>query len=280
MSKSQVISKKIKNFQSFLRLKTPPLVSGYITIFLVNFLYIIGYKWSRPLLLFYKGKFHWLLQWKDSKLHITSPFRIYWYLNPRGLEGRLNSLRRRYSLPNQVDVTKGDVVLDIGANVGEYSLSVVEDASKIIAFEPDPYVYQCLKLNTSSFIKIVCKPYLLWSDCETVTFYSSSKDADSSTFLPPESKEIDNQLSLEGVTLDSVLSEIGQDKIDFLKMDAEGAEPEVLKGAVNTLTRIKKVAIDCGPERLGKNTIEETKQILQKSGLKTKQEKNILFGWR
>lgn len=274
------MSKKLKNFQRFLRLNTPPFISGYLTIVLVNFLYIIGYKWSKPLLLFYKGKFHWLLKWKDSQLHTTSPFRIYWYLNPRGLEGRLDSLRRRYSLPGKVDVEEGDVVLDIGANVGEYSLSVVEDASKIIAFEPDTSVYKCLKLNTSSSSKIVSQPHLLWSHSESINFYCASKDADSSIFLPPKAKGINQSLSIEGIALDDLLLQMGEKRVDFLKMDAEGAEPEVLKGAVKTLKILKKIAIDCGPERLGKDTIQETKSLLEEAGFKTQENNNILFGWR
>ena len=50
----------------------------------------------------------------------------------------------------------------------------------------------------------------------------------------------------------------------MIKCDAEGAEPEVLAGAVATLRKTRYVAIDCGPERglIGDRTNNEVKEIL------------------
>lgn len=60
--------------------------------------------------------------------------------------------------------------------------------------------------------------------------------------------------------------ELGVEKIDFLKIDAEGAEPEVLEGT--PLCRVKKVAVDCSPERFGKTTVFEVLKILLSAGFK------------
>jgi hypothetical protein len=51
-------------------------------------------------------------------------------------------------------------------------------------------------------------------------------------------------------------------------MDAEGAEPEVLKGATLTLAKIKWVAIVVGPEREDRGTFREVQEILEQSGFK------------
>ena len=55
-------------------------------------------------------------------------------------------------------------------------------------------------------------------------------------------------------------------QIDILKVEAEGMEPEVLRGALRTLKRTKFCVVDAGPERYGKSTAAECISILQASG--------------
>jgi len=75
--------------------------------------------------------------------------------------------------------------------------------------------------------------------------------------------------------LDDFIREIDISQIDFLKIDAEGAEPEVLKGS-NKL-RISKLAIDAGNERNGESTVEEVSNILKNRGYEIKVDNGVVF---
>ena len=68
-------------------------------------------------------------------------------------------------------------------------------------------------------------------------------------------------------------------------MDAEGAEPEVLKGATQILKNVRAAAIDCGPEREGETTIDSVRSVLQRAGFRVHlsdrgPSQNIVFGWK
>jgi ABC-type phosphate transport system ATPase subunit len=73
---------------------------------------------------------------------------------------------------------------------------------------------------------------------------------------------------VEAIRLDILMHKLGIDRIDFLKIDAEGAEPEVLDGV--DLSKVKKVAVDCAPERFGKSTVSKVVQILRTAGYECK----------
>jgi len=86
----------------------------------------------------------------------------------------------------------------------------------------------------------------LWKENTTLTFYHDPETADSSVF------EGSAQLAttkVAAVTLDHVL--VGKELTApvIFKLEAEGAEPEILEGAAETLKTIDWVAVDCGPER-------------------------------
>ena len=54
---------------------------------------------------------------------------------------------------------------------------------------------------------------------------------------------------IETMTLDQYVQEHGIGEIEVLKVEAEGAEPEVLRGATQTLPKCRYVTVDCGRER-------------------------------
>ncbi len=83
------------------------------------------------------------------------------------------------------------------------------------------------------------------------TFYLSSEDADSS-FVKPSN--ITGKLEIDAIRLDTWMEQNDKDHIDFLKVEAEGAELEVLKGLGNKIRQVKKISVDGGPEREGMPT--------------------------
>jgi len=137
-------------------------------------------------------------------------------------------------------VLKNDVVVDVGAHVGVFSIKSATVALKVIAIEPSPCNFKLLKFNTESNH---------FKNIALVNSAAADYDGDAKLYLPNNSgmNSILSELasaSVETVNvkvkkLDSLLKELNIGKIDFLKIDVEGAEYYVLKGAFNTLKKYK-----------------------------------------
>lgn len=139
-------------------------------------------------------------------------------------------------------LTPGSVMVDVGASYGVYSLRasrLVGDSGRIIAFEPALKSFgvleQNLALNRAS--NVVCVRMAL-SDRDGEAFLYHHPDPGRNSLA-----RVDDQVKNYEVvlvrTLDSMLSELGVTKVNFIKVDAEGADELVLRGAQVTLTTFK-----------------------------------------
>jgi FkbM family methyltransferase len=171
----------------------------------------------------------------------------------------------------------GATVIDIGANVGEFSRFVAKRAKMVLAVEPDRDNLPSLRQNLSGLnVRIVQKA--LWKEKAELEFYSAASDADSSLIKPQEYKE---SYRVEAVPLDDLTEEFGLGEILLIKADAEGAEPEVLDGAMRTLERTHYIAIDCGLERNGEDTFEACTRRLESAGFTVRRHRrrnDVLIG--
>lgn len=131
-------------------------------------------------------------------------------------------------------VKEGDVVIDVGGNIGQTALPLalaVGDSGKVISFEPFPHTrrrfYRNLELNPG--LHVTVEPLALGDARGTAQMIRSC-----------ETNSGGNQIAEEGeqvpiVTLDEYVSEM--DRVDFIKVDVEGYELKVLEGASNMLDR-------------------------------------------
>lgn len=133
---------------------------------------------------------------------------------------------------NKHKISKGENIIDAGAYLGVFALYAgkkVGSAGKVIAFEPNPKIYEHLcgniSLNGLDNIVIPVKKGL-WSIKGVKEFYVS--DAVSSVFANQKNPE--EKIKIDVATLDEALDELNIGKIDFIKMDIEGAEIEAVKG--------------------------------------------------
>ncbi len=119
-----------------------------------------------------------------------------------------------------------DVVLDVGAYVGMFSVKVASKVAKVIAIEPSKTNYNLLRENTLYTRKIVaCK--CAASNCrEQVKLYLSSASACHTLIRDHKDYE-----TVEAITLDELTKNLGYEHVDFIKIDAEGAELKILQGA-------------------------------------------------
>jgi FkbM family methyltransferase len=170
-------------------------------------------------------------------------------------------------------------VIDVGANIGEFALNFIEIPNiEVIAFEPDDLPMKCLQLNDPD--NIIEKVSLIAGNRSgKVDFFVSSEDANSSTVVPNEFTSVQSKNS---VTLfDYISTTLDPKKKIFIKVDAEGGEPEVLEGLLGIdSNRLSFIAVDCGPERNGQRTEDMVFKLLKRLNFKTVKlvSANILVG--
>ena len=137
-----------------------------------------------------------------------------------------------------------DFIIDCGANIG---LSAVYFASKfpnahIIAIEPDEENFKFLLLNTKYYPNVVCIQKAIWSHHQNLEIVDPGKG--NWGFQTKEATNFSNH-TIEGITLDEVMSENNIDTIDLLKIDIEGAEKELFtSGYENWLSKTDVMAIE------------------------------------
>ena len=165
----------------------------------------------------------------------------------RGLRHRALNLEKAYLL-DKIKFIPQDVVIDCGANVGDLELYFKTKNILInyIAIEPSPKEYECLVKNVYPH---QAYNFGLWTEDTTIQFYIASERADSSIIEPAN---YESSINLPVFRLDNLKSIVKFENIKLLKIEAEGAEPEVLIGAIKLLSKIEYISADCGFER-GKN---------------------------
>jgi FkbM family methyltransferase len=193
---------------------------------------------------------------------------------------RQSKTLRKYMFEPHVVLNRDDVVLDVGAYIGEFSLLAARKARKVIAVEPDPRNCFCLRANVSHLRNVVCIQKAAWKCNKVLKLQLGVKPADSS-LINVDGKPLEKNIEVEADCLDNIISDLGVEKVDFLKVDAEGAEPEVLSGAKNLLKTVRNVAVDCSPERFGKPTVTPCVNLLTQAGFKVNvNNENTVFAWK
>ena len=216
---------------------------------------------------------------KDQCWFIWTPTETYYTLKNRRLIDRGSTVRQndkldRYTLDGFVEVENGDIVIDIGAFLGEFSLPAAKIADNVIAIEPDTRTYDCLVKQVGDVENIITENVLIGAENGKVTFKMAEDPTESSFINVDRTPYIEKELPI--IRLDKFMNDRCIECIDLLKLDAEGAEPEVIEGIGDS--NIRKVAIDAGSERKGKNTISEVTSILEDRGYEITTENQVVFG--
>lgn len=169
------------------------------------------------------------------------------------------------------ELKTGQTVIDCGPGEGDFTLyaaKAVGGSGKVIAFEPDPIIFDELKSNIelNELNNVILVKKGLWSENTVLKFMTARNITRSFVFNDEGGKVIEVPV----VTLDSELNKLGIDKVDFIKMDAEGAELEAVNGASQFLTRNKvDLAIASYHILNGEKTCFKLEKILSEMGYKT-----------
>ena len=156
-----------------------------------------------------------------------------------GLKILSDRLARSYGV-EEILLKPNDIIVDVGANVGDFALYLQRfHEIEYFGFEPSPQEFELLSRNLPNNFKIYDK--IVSDEDSQIRFYVSTANADSSIY---KSAITDKELYLKAVRLDSIFT-----SITLLKIDAEGAEVEVIKGAEKILENIRYIAVDLGFEK-------------------------------
>lgn len=170
---------------------------------------------------------------------------------------------------------KGDILIDGGAFDGFftfYASKIVGNEGKVIAFEPDKTNFRLLVQEKikSKYNNIILINKGLWSKTGTVKFKTTNSGDYMEASLYFEDNERSNIVNVPVTSLDLELKERGYEKVDFIKMDIEGAEIEAIKGAKNLLKKNNvHLAIASYHIVNGEKTCTKLEEILRSYGYKT-----------
>ncbi|MBU1449324.1 FkbM family methyltransferase [Patescibacteria group bacterium] len=120
------------------------------------------------------------------------------------------------------------VVIDVGAQYGNYTLDACSLGAKVYAFEPNPESFEILRRNVevNGFTNCTLLNFGLWSKTDKLLIAGYAPHSDW-------------RGRFRVIALDEWVELNGMTKVDFIKIDTEGAELEILKGGLNTLRRFK-----------------------------------------
>ena len=144
-------------------------------------------------------------------------------------------------------------VIDVGANVGQFAVASAKLFSDVTvySFEPNPDCVAALRKNVSSLDNVVVYPVALGDEERELAFHVNSH-SHSSSFLPlakghvsafPDAREV-GTIQVKLSTLDKVFADIELHGPVLLKLDVQGYEAQVLRGAVDTLKRVDYVVLE------------------------------------
>lgn len=167
----------------------------------------------------------------------------------------------------------GDTVIDVGANLGyfvAFAAAMIGSSGRVVAFEPGPVALQRLKYNVrlnqaEHQVRIVEAPASDHSgDC---AFYIHSEDAGGSALWDSAGTECNRvgtlRLCVQGTTIDEQLQGLVPGPIKLLKIDTEGAEAAVLRGARRAMSERGIEFIVCEIHPFGLIKMGETTESLR-----------------
>lgn len=153
-------------------------------------------------------------------------------------------------------LNEGDIVVDVGVNIGFFSVlaaNIVRDKGHVYSIEASPKMINRLELvtNESNSKNITICHNALWKESCILTFNIATNSGWSSIIENP-TFTIEKKYEVKAITLDQFCKEYEVQKVNFLKLDIEGAEFDALLGSINTLNHkiIDLILLEVEPHRL------------------------------
>lgn len=160
-----------------------------------------------------------------------------------GRESDLNALNsllieqlflRVYSGDRRARVQEGDIVLDVGGHLGTFTqLALLHGAGKVVAFEPEPTNIACFEKTFTDEIasgKVILIKAAAWDEPGELEFEIPGPGSSGEGKV-----RRGGTLKVTAITIDDTIESLALPRVDFIKMDIEGAERYALRGASRTI---------------------------------------------
>ena len=133
----------------------------------------------------------------------------------------------------------GDIVLDGGANVGVYTRKVLDAGAKtVVAIEPAPENLACLRKTFAKEIsegRVIVYPKGVWDKDDVLKLNVDPHNSAGDSFVIQ--RQGSHTVEAPLTTIDKLVAELKLERVDYIKLDIEGAERRALAGAKNTLAK-------------------------------------------
>jgi FkbM family methyltransferase len=167
-------------------------------------------------------------------------------------------------------VKEGDVVIDIGANIGYFTIllaKLVGPEGRVYAFEPDPRSFRLLRrtIKKNGWSHVIAEQKAVSNKAGEILLYQTPSWT--SNALVPGRENI-STVRVPVITLDDTICE----PVDFIKMDTDGSEPLIIQGAKKLISQSPnlKMLVEYEPENLKRylNNPLDIIDIAKQHGLK------------
>jgi FkbM family methyltransferase len=163
---------------------------------------------------------------------------------------------REQEIFEHLDVNPGEVFVDIGANVGYYTLRALTkyQGIKVAAIEAHPSTFEALKKNIEvNHFDAILINNAVFHTRQQITLYEHGGWSGISSIY----RKSDKGILVNADTIDNILAENNISRADVIKMDIEGAEVDALNGASKTMHKCRKIIVE-----IHNNNFEKVRSIL------------------
>ena len=175
---------------------------------------------------------------------------------------------------------QGDIVVDVGAHIGRYTITSSKHVGangKVIAIEAHPGNYEMLNRNIklNGLTNVISLNYAVYSKETKIKLFLPGEKSNRTiynTLISTRATDEEKFVEVNADTLDDLLqnNEISHANINWIKIDVEGAELEVLKGADSIMSNSKNITllIEVHDIEDGKNVYRPIMDLMEKYNFK------------
>ena len=165
---------------------------------------------------------HQLRTSKDNQVQVVaeSPEAVAHFTDP---ENHVHTILKQINEERMYDPVFADredmTVLDLGANVGLFSLYAADSCERVVAVEAVPSTYKITQEITKDFAQIEAHQFAISHKDADVDFYINENSTTNSLV-----SHRGEQITVPGITVAGLLEKLNMDHVDFVKCDIEGSE--------------------------------------------------------
>lgn len=178
------------------------------------------------------------------------------------------------------EITKDDIVFDIGANSGYFTIYAAKMAKQVYAFEPMQNLYNKIvsDVESNNFKNVIVEDTGIAKDKGVRVFYESTHHNGCHSLY--NRAETDKKIEIKTVNIEDYCKENSIDKIDFLKIDCEGAEYEIFDNLSTEFIRkvVKKIVMEHHDDIIPGRTHEDIVKILKANNYQVEVANGFVYG--